>query len=253
MSLGDFFSKIDQGARKVQMPYLKHLGSMAKDPEQAWRLAMPGDNETTKLTNRIFAREDKPWQGSFSEGLGLPSWYKDEVRARGDSKALGYDHQVKGAVGAVTAAYLGAGAYNAAAGSAAGGGATAGSAAGEGATVSSGSASGTGAASSSPSWMKWMQAGSQVAKLAGGSKQAPAEAPRMQDVSYDTPQYKELLAQYNSNTGQFDDGHTIDIQGQTATLRNSNGQAVGSAPVNQDLFAAVEAMKQKQGVSDGTA
>jgi len=160
-----FLSNMEQGFRKVQVPYLKHLAGMAKDPKQAWRLGMPGDNETTKLTNKLTGRDDKPWQGSFSEGLGLPSWYKDEVRARGDGTALGYDHQAKGITGAVVAAFLGGGAFNGATAGAGSAGTTAGSTSGAGA-----SGAGTAAGSSSPSWMQWARMGAGMASQMGGGQ-----------------------------------------------------------------------------------
>lgn len=243
----------------MRFDFAKDFKTLAGDfqkVQKKWNPVGAKLNEYQLKRDDLLVREaSRPFKGSKIGG-----WIHDEATANYNDTARSQGKRMEaGAIAALIyggAAALGSagGAGASAGGAAAGGGATAGGAAAGGGAASSSAAGGAGAASSSPSWMQWMQAGSNISRLAGGGGNSqPAEPPRMQAINYDAPQYKELLAQYNSNTGPFDDGHTIDIQGQTATLRNSNGQAVGSAPVNQDLFAAVEAMKQKQGVSDGTA
>lgn len=89
-----------------------------------------------------------------------------------------------------------------------------------------------------------MGQGNGLPQLGGGQKRTPVKIDTVSDYTPGMPEYDNLIAKYNSGEGNFDDGHSIHVDGGQAYLVNDQGDVVHSMPANGDLYAFLNNMNE---------
>lgn len=94
----------------------------------------------------------------------------------------------------------------------------------------------------------WQKLAKQGMSNTGGGGQNQGQAAPYEDINdhggINTAR-ESLIKKYNSNEGNMNDGYKIEVRGGDAVLIDRDGNEIGKAPANEELFSSIQNMSQE--------